>query len=304
LDELDDYGGFGDGWVVYPREAGIWTDGSRSELALALDGIGDSDYALVLSVGSVCVSEDASLPIEAFVNGTRAAARAFSYGDPEWRIELPSPAPADGKVDLAIVINDPNSPLELGWSDDERRLGILLREVTLEEIDRSVRAGEQVVFSEGSGAQRLLGEGWSTLEQTGVWTVGEEAFLVLRPRDLSPATAEVVLAVSAFVTPDHPELGVDISALDERLGGRVFRDGEGQRLLRIPFPEAAASATRTVFRLGISEPARPVDLGLTDDARRLGLHLEWLMVRRKAVHAALLDAVREKSTNLRSRLRR
>jgi hypothetical protein len=304
LDELDDYGGFGDGWLVYPREAGIWTEGSRSELALALDGIGDSDYALELTVGSVCVSEDASLPIEAFVNGTRAAAREITHGDPEWRIELPSPTPADGRVDLAFVAEDPKSPLELGWSDDDRRLGILLRELTLEEIDRSVWAGDKVIFGEGSGAQRLLGEGWSTLEQTGVWSVGEEAFLVLRPRDLSPATAELVLAVSAFVTPDNPELGVDISALDEHLGGRVFRDGEGQRLLRVPFPEAAASASRTVFSLRISDPARPVDLGLADDARRLGLHLEWLMVRKRTAHAPFLDAVREKSTNLRSRLKR
>jgi hypothetical protein len=303
LDKLDDYSGFGDGWVVYPKEGGIWTDGSRSELALALDGIGDSDYALVFSVGSVCVSEDASLPIEAFVNGTRAAARAFSYGDPEWRIELPSPAPADGKVDLAFVAEDPKTPLELGWSDDDRRLGILLREVTLEEIDRSVREGEKVVFGEGSGAQRLLGEGWSTLEQTGVWTVGEEAFLVLRPIDLSPAAAELVLAVSAFVTSDHPEVGVDVSALDEHLGGRVFRDGEGQRLLRIPFPEAAARANRTVFKLRVSDPARPVDLGLADDARRLGIHLEWLIVRKRTAHGPLVDALREKSTNLRSRLR-
>ncbi len=77
LDELNDYGAFGDGWVVYPQEAGIWTEGSRSELALALDGIGESDYVLALSLGSVCVEADGSLRVEALVNGERVASPRF-----------------------------------------------------------------------------------------------------------------------------------------------------------------------------------------------------------------------------------
>ena len=56
-------------------KAGIWTQGSRSELALALEGIGEGDYVLALSLGSICVGPDASLRVEALVNGERAAAR-------------------------------------------------------------------------------------------------------------------------------------------------------------------------------------------------------------------------------------
>jgi hypothetical protein len=304
LPNLTDYSGFGAGWVVYPEEAGIWTEGSRSELALALDGTGESDHVLALSLESVCVGTDARLRVEAFVNGDRAAARDLSYGDPDWRIELPAPVPADGEVDLAFVIEEPNSPAEVGWSADDRRLGMLLGTVTLEEIDRSVRPGETVVFTEGSGAERLLGEGWSVLEQTGVWTDGERASLVLKATDVPPATAELVLAVSAFVTPDHPKLKVEVSALDEQLG-RVFRHGEGQRLLRIPFPAAAdAQGGRALFELRLSHPARPVDLGLGGDVRRLGLQLEWLMVRKSTRRATVVDAIRQRSANFRRRLGR
>ena len=89
LADLSDYGGFGDGWA-HPDERGIWTQGSRSQLALALDGIGERDHVLALSLGSICVAPDASLRVEALVNGERAAARDFSYGDPEWHIELPA----------------------------------------------------------------------------------------------------------------------------------------------------------------------------------------------------------------------
>ena len=148
--------------------------------------------------------------------------------------------PADGEVDLAFVIEEPSSPLELGWSDDDRRLGILLRTVTLEEVDRSVRPGETIVFSQGSGAERLLGEGWSALEPTGVWTDGEKASPRAQTDGRPAGDVELVLAVDPFVTPDHPELKVEVSAQGEQLGARVFRHrravfrlGKADRPLRV-----------------------------------------------------------------------
>jgi hypothetical protein len=300
LDDLSDYRAFGDGWRVYQAEAGIWTEGSRSELALTLDGIGESDYVLALSLGNVCVAPDASLRVEAHVNGETVATRNVTYGNPEWRIPLSAPVATE--ADLTFVIEEPNSPAEVGWSTDDRRLGIRLQALALEELDRTVRPAEKVAFVQGSGAERLLGEGWSFVEPTGVWTDGEQATLVLRLTDLPPATAELVLAVSAFLTSKHRELQVEVSALGERLAGRVFRLGEGQRLLRIRWPASAQS--RTLFELRFSDPARPVDLGLGDDPRRLGLQLEWLMVRRHTWTATFSDVIREKSANLRRRLGR
>ena len=107
------------------------------------------------------------------------------------------------------------------------------------------------------------------------------------------------------MTAEHPELKVEVSALDEQLAGRVFRHGEAQRLLRMPWPAAAHDeAGRMVFQLHLSDPARPVDLGLGDDPRRLGLYLEWLMVRKRTWHGKLWDVVGEKSANVRRRLGR
>jgi hypothetical protein len=107
------------------------------------------------------------------------------------------------------------------------------------------------------------------------------------------------------VPSEHPELKVEVSALGEELAGRVFRNGEAQRLLRVPFPSASGVyGGRTVFELHISDPARPVDLGLGGDVRRLGLHLEWLMVRKSAWRTAFSDVIREKSSNLRRRIGR
>jgi hypothetical protein len=304
LADLSEYGGFGEGWRLYPDQAGIWTEGARSELALALEGIRESDYLLELSLGSICVAPDASLRVGTLVNGERAAAGDLGYGEPEWRVELPESVSADGAVDLTFTIENPSSPLELGWSSDHRELGILLRAIKLVEVDRSLRPGETVGFSEGSGAERFLGQGWSAPEATGVWTDGDKASLVLRPTDIRPADSELVLAVSAFVTPDHPNLEVEVSAFDEHLAHRVFHHGEALRLFHIPFPTTAgAQARRMLFELRLSDPARPLDLGLGEDTRRLGVRLEWLRVRKRSLRGTLSDAIREKSANLRSRLR-
>jgi hypothetical protein len=284
--DLRDYGGFGDGWS-FPDEAGTWTQGRRSELALALDGIGDGDCFLTLSLGSICCAPDSSLQVAALMNGELVAAREFRFGDPDWLIELPSPAPADGKLDLAFEIEDPTTPRALGWSaDDERLLGINLRTLRVEEVDRTVRPDERIVFEEGSGADRLLAEGWSKLEPTGVWTDGGMAILVLKPKDFPPGDPELILDCYAFVTPDHPELEVEVNAHGERLGGRVFRHRRRilRRLLdnhplRVPLPASVRDETgRVVVALRLHDPVSPLALGLSKDARHLGLHLRSLTV--------------------------
>jgi hypothetical protein len=299
LATLDDYAAFGPGWA-YQDEAGIWTQGTRSELALALDGTGANDCVLVLSLGSICVGSNASLRVEALVDGERVAVRDFDYGDPEWRFELPAPVPADGAVELTLGIENPNSPLELGWSGDDRRFGLLLSGVALEEVDRSLPPDERVVFSEGLGAERFLGKGWSRLESTGVWTDGERARLVLRLTDCIPKNAEIVLNVAPFVTPDHPVVEVDASASGKQLTTQVFRHGKVPRLLRVRLPELAENrGGRIVLELTVRVPARPVDLGLGDDARRLGVQLRWLMVRRRTWRATLSDAAHVTAAKLR-----
>jgi hypothetical protein len=290
LADLGDYRGFGEGWRMYADQAGVWTEGTRSELALALDGLAENDYALALSLGSICVRPDASLKVEALLNGERAAARDIRSGDTQWRIESPAYGPADGKVDLAFVIEEPNSPLELGWSGDDRRLGIFLRMLMLEKLDRSVPLGEEIAFSEGSGAERLLGTGWSQLEPTGVWTDGEKAQLVLKATAGPPdEDLDLVLSVEPFVTPDHPQLEVEVSAAGEQLATQVFRHRRGallrrrraNRPLHVALPASARDETgRVTLVLRLKDPAKPVDLGLSDDSRRLGLHLCSLVVRR------------------------
>jgi hypothetical protein len=308
--DVDDYRGFGHGWS-YPDEAGIWTQGPRSELALRLDEVDENlvreqDCLLALSLASVCVGSEAPLKVELSFDGERVASRAFRHDETTatWQVELPAHVVAEGKVDVSLVIEEPRSPLAVGWStDDNRPLGILIRAVTLETVDRTLRPGERIVFAEGSGADRLLGEGWSELEPTGVWTVSEAASLILKPSAPAGLDVELVLGISAFVTRDHRKLELEVSVGGERLADHVFRHRRAHSRVHVPLPAAARDATgRAVLELGLGDPARPADLGVSEDVRRLGIHLRSLTMRRTGLLGKLADAVRDVSAKVLKRL--
>jgi hypothetical protein len=145
IGDLRDYRGFGAGWA-FPEKGGIWTQGTRSELAVALEPPTTRGYRLAFSVGSVCAAPGATLRVVVLVNGTPAGVRDFIRGSDRdlirgraaapWRVELPPYVLAETKADLAFLIEDPRTPLELGWSGDERLLGILVRTMTLQEVGR------------------------------------------------------------------------------------------------------------------------------------------------------------------------
>jgi hypothetical protein len=244
--------------------------------------MGESEYAVILVIGMVCVGPDEPVRVDLLANGEPVDAREFTDSDAEvpWRVELPSHAWAGGRSELTLRIDEPHSPFALGWSTDDRPLGVHVRSVQVEEVNRSVWLGETVVFSEGSEGGRLLNEGWSTPEPTGVWTAGENARLAFRLIDVAPTDAEVVLDVTPFLTAQHRKLEVEVWTGGERVAMQVFRFGEAERALHVHLPRTVIHPQEDVILgLHLRHPARPVDLGVNADPRRLGLHLRSLTIR-------------------------
>jgi hypothetical protein len=138
---LDDYRGFGDGWA-FPDDWGIWTQGPRSSLALALRGGSKNDATLALWIGSVCIGPDDSLEVELFVDGTHVSTRSFTdpFREYVWRFTLPEGAFDRQSANVTLVVHDPRSPTSIGWSGDDRPLGLHLRAVSF----GSVRSGGTV----------------------------------------------------------------------------------------------------------------------------------------------------------------
>jgi hypothetical protein len=278
---VEDYRGFGSGWSA-PEDTGIWTEDERSELTVALGAIEAGEHVLTLGIAMICVGPGQSLAVDLLANGDRVDSRAFtdSVGRP-WRVELPGEALRGAELALTVIADAPRSPSDLGWSADKRRLGIHLRTLALEAVDRSLRMGDRVEFSAGSGAQRLLGDGWSELEATGVWTVEDTAWLKFRLGDGGPADVELVLEVVPFVTAEHRELDVKVLIHGQQVARQVFRHGDGQKTLHVPVRTAMVDdGGRVAVEFQVRRPARPVDLGLGSDPRRLGLYLRSVTVTR------------------------
>jgi hypothetical protein len=277
--DLHDYGGFGRGWSV-PEATGIWTEGERAELRIAAEGADSGDYQLSLSVAMLCVEPDETLRVDAEATGVQIATRRFSGPAPrQWRLDLPAHAARDSALTLTLLVDSPRSPVERGWSGDERRLGVHIHDLMLKRVDRSVALSDRIEFGEGSGAESLLGDGWSVMEPAGVWTEEEMARLVFRLTDPPLADLDVLLEVFPFVTAEHRELDVEIHAAGRRIAVHTFRHGGPQQAVRIRLPRASLDPDgRAVLELHVLEPARPVDLGVGSDTRRLGVQLRSLTV--------------------------
>ena len=276
--DLDDHVSLSAGWA-FPDEGGVWTWGSRSELLISAPQVDDGDCLLTFLINGVCVAPDEALRVELLVDSVRVATRDFSQSDASsaWRVELPPGLLSAGSAKLTIAIDEPRSPLAVGWSADDRPLGLHLRSLTLGALDHSVQPQQPILFGEGSDGERLLAEGWSWPDPTGVWTDGGRARLILGLQADPLSEAVLVLDVVPFLTPEHAELTVDVWAHDTQLVHRVFRDDdlEGRLVLRLP-PSVRDDRGRTVVDFHLQEPARPVDLGVSSDPRRLGLHLNSL----------------------------
>jgi hypothetical protein len=277
--DLYDYGGFGGGWAV-PETTGIWTEGERAELRIAVQGADSGDYQLGLSVAMLCVEPDETLRVDVEANDVQITTRRFTGPTARhWRIDLPADAVRDDELAVTLLVDSPRSPVERGWSADERRLGVHVHQLTLQRVDRSLALGEMITFDAGSDAERLLGNGWSSLEPTGVWTEEETARLAFRLTDAPVANVCLVLDIEPFVTAEHRAIDTEIWLGAQRIASHTFRYGDPQRPLHIDISSASIdSAGGAVLEFKVREPARPVDLGVGSDPRRLGVHLRSLIV--------------------------
>jgi hypothetical protein len=114
--------------------------------------------------------------------------------------------------------------------------------------------------------------GWSFGEAEGRWTDGPEATLALRR--LAPAGDLAIEVVGVpLLHPQHPALEVEIWANDRYIETWTYRLEEATPPgRRVVLPKEALEGG-DVLEIGFvfREPCRPMELGLSDDPRRLGL---------------------------------
>ena len=118
--------------------------------------------------------------------------------------------------------------------------------------------------------------GWSFAEAEGRWTDGPEAAIALRNPGPVADLAIDVMGVP-LLHPQHPAIEVEIWVNDRYVDTWTYRLEEAAPPGRVLLPKESLER-RDVLEIGFvfRDPCRPMELGLSDDPRRLGLFVREL----------------------------
>jgi hypothetical protein len=129
--------------------------------------------------------------------------------------------------------------------------------------------GDKINFAANGNSKPFKVSGWSEAESTHSWTDGAVSVLAMR---ISPATNPLTLTMklAGFVRdPEFPSQPVEVYANDEKIADWNVRD-RADYTAPIP-PAISQSGGLLTITLKIPKAASPKSLGLSNDARLLGL---------------------------------
>nr|AWM03952.1 glycosyl transferase [Bradyrhizobium amphicarpaeae] len=146
-------------------------------------------------------------------------------------------------------------------------------------VSAPVLGAKQLEFAHGGAGVAALIEGWSEPEQWGTWSIARNCVLRFEVHPIPSRPVELVLACRAFVSDRNPQLQAACRVGNGAPQQLTFSKEAfaGLRRLRLDPAAIAADGTLTIS-LSLSDPRSPADLGLSSDARPLGIGLEriWL----------------------------
>ena len=123
------------GWS-WEETHGTWSDGDLATLVIYLDQAYQAPLELVVS-GQLFVAENhPGQEIKVVANGQPIGDWVSRHGDEpvELRAAIPAEIAAQAYLNLEFHILNPGSPASLGLGPDDRKLGILLRELSIESL--------------------------------------------------------------------------------------------------------------------------------------------------------------------------
>lgn len=129
----------------------------------------------------------------------------------------------------------------------------------------------------------FLRPNWNPREETGVWSAGNDASVIVPvryPRDISQAWVE--LAVNTYVglgfTQGNQKVTIKTNFCEQIIIN--FREPGSDRVVRIPIPgEVFNSLENLNLRISVNKTFNPSAIGVSDDKRDLGVFLRTLEVK-------------------------
>jgi hypothetical protein len=214
------------------------------------------------------------------------------------RILLPPGAFRDGEAaTVAFEIEDPKTPVDLGWSTwDKRPLGFRLARMRVAPAGRlNYRLGDAIDFLEGGDSlvfQEETAAEWSLPGVRGSWTVGPRAGFRV-PFETPPAgeIRAAFIISDCMIGPASPSLAVAVRANGRDVGKWTLTNRRPHcQSIHIPADVTAASPALAIT-FEISDPRSPASLGWSTDARPLGFQLARAVIGRDHAEIPKFKAV-------------
>jgi hypothetical protein len=131
----------------------------------------------------------------------------------------------------------------------------------------------QLSFGAQESGQALLGFGWHRPADGGTWSDWDHAYVFL-PVPVSQRAIDIRVQGRVFVAPPHPRVSIVVSADGQPLARREGTVSRPQLVIRATAPAEAAADGVIELELEIDGPASPFRLGVGEDRRHLGFHLQ------------------------------
>ena len=128
------------GWNTTELGHGIWSEGETAELAFHHRPRPKRPLLFRINLSAFVTKEHDDIEVSVAANGVALARWRFSCIHPEtidhsWREALiPANIASTGEIHITLQIDHPMSPWELYLSDDCRRLGIMLHELSISAV--------------------------------------------------------------------------------------------------------------------------------------------------------------------------
>ena len=119
----------------------------------------------------------------------------------------------------------------------------------------------------------LIGSGWGTSEDWGVWSVGSEAILTAF---LNKTEKAVNIKMGTNIFTGNENLNVDIYANNQLLDKKSLSGKDGSISFTIPAETINQNKGILEIKFKIINPKSPQELNLSADSRKLGIGLMWI----------------------------
>lgn len=150
--------------------------------------------------------------------------------------------------------------------------------VNLTDLLPPIQLGQRMLFDETSASRAYLAGGWSAPEDWGTWSGGARATILLPP--LAEPASSLLIEANPLLSSSHPKQNVELT-INGSPAAKVTLTASSDGKFVVQIPEAikrTSGAALLTLEFYFPDAARPKDIGINDDDRRLALGLIALTV--------------------------